>query len=107
MPALECQNGHLVLDESAVRCPDCGTYVRARREAPSQRWPDPDSDAPGKLLLGSLGLAALAGLAFVATAGISYPFAVALAGVIGFAATTMWIVAAVAYGVRVGLRSED
>lgn len=107
MPALECQNGHPVLDDSALRCPDCGTYVRTRRDPASPYRPDVDSPAPARLLVGSLGLAAGAGLAFVLTAGVNYQFAVVLAGLIGFAATTMWVVACVAFGVRVGLASQD
>jgi hypothetical protein len=107
MPTLECQNGHPVLDDSALRCPDCGTSVRTRRDPASPYRPDLDSPTPTRLLLGSLGLAAAAGLAFVLTAGISYQVAVVLAGLIGFAAVTMWVVACVAFGVRVGLASDD
>ena len=107
MPALEFQNGQLVLDESALRCPDCGTYVRTRRAAPSPYRPDLDSPTPARLLLGSVGLAACAGLAFVLLAGVKVPVARVLAYLIGFAAVTMWVVACVAFGVRVGLASDD
>jgi hypothetical protein len=107
MPALECQNGHRVLDESALRCPECGTYVRTRRATPSPYRPDLDSPAPARLLFGSLGLAAGAGLAFVLMAGVNYAFAVVMACLVGFAAVTMWVVACVAFGVRVGLASDD
>lgn len=107
MPALECQNGHLVFDDSALRCPECATYVRTRRETGGPYLPDVHSPAPLRLLLGSLGLGAGAGLAFVLTAGANYHLAVVLAGVIGFAAVTIWVVACVAFGVRVGLVSDD
>ena len=107
MPALECQNGHIVIDESALRCPDCGTCVRTRRNTAKPYRPDPDSPAPHRLLLGSMGLGAGAGLTFVVTAGASYQVAVVLACLIGFAAATMWAVACVAIGVRVGLESDD
>ena len=107
MPALECQNGHTVLDDSALRCPDCGTYVRTRRDPAPPYRPDPDSPAPGRLLFGSIGLAAGAGVAFVLVAEVSYQVALVLAGLIGFAAVTMWVVACVAFGVRVGLASDD
>ena len=106
MPALECENGHPVFDESALRCPDCGTYVRSRGNAPKPYPPDVDSTTPQKLLLGSLALSAGAGLAFLVTAGADYRLAVVLACLIGFAAATMWVVACVAIGVRVALRSE-
>jgi hypothetical protein len=107
MPTLECQNGHHVLDESALRCPECGTQVRTRRDPASPYRPDVDSPTPARLLFGSLGLAAGALLAFALTAGLSYEVAVVLAGLIGFAAVTMWVVACVAFGVRVGLASDD
>ena len=107
MPTLECQNGHLVLDESAIRCPECGIYVRRRRGGPSPYRPDLDSPAPSRLLLGSMGLAAGAGVAFVLLAGVNVQVALVLAYLIGFAAVTMWVVACVAFGVRVGLASDD
>jgi hypothetical protein len=100
MPALECQDGHLVLDESALRCPECGTYVQTRRVSPSPYRPDRDSSTRSRLLFGSVGLAAGAGVAFVLTAGLNLQFAYVLAGLIGFAAATMWVVACVAFGVR-------
>lgn len=107
MPTLECQNGHLVADESAVRCPDCGTYVRTRRPTPSSYRPDVDSPTPFRLLLGSLALAAGAGAAFVLMAGVNLQFALVLASLIGFAAVTTWVVACVAIGVRVGLATDE
>lgn len=107
MLALECQNGHVVLDESALRCPDCGAYVRTRRTARPPYRPDPDSPAPARLLLASMGLAAVAGLAFVLVAGVNLQVAQVLACLIGFAAATTWMVACVAIGVRVGPASDD
>lgn len=107
MPALECQNGHLVLDAFALRCPECGTSVQTRRATPSPYRPDPDSSTPSRLLFGSVGLAVGAGVAFVSTAGLNLQLAYVLSGLIGFAAATMWVVACVAFGVRVGLESGD
>lgn len=106
MLVLECQNGHLVADESALHCPDCGADVRARRAAPPPYRPDLDSPVPARLLLGSVGMAAVSGLAFVLLAGVNVQVAQVLACLIGFAAATMWIVACVAFGVRVGLASD-
>lgn len=107
MPTLACQNGHRVTDEYATRCPDCGTAVQTRAATPSPYRPDLDSPAPARLLVGSLALAAGAGLVFMLTAGANFAFAVILAGLIGFAAVTLWAVACVAFGVRVGLASDD
>jgi hypothetical protein len=107
MPSLECQNGHHVHDESALRCPDCGADVRTRLDRSAPGRPDPDSRAPGRLLVGSVGLAAAAGLAFVLGAELSYQLGVVLAVLVGFPAVTMWAVACVALGVRVGLSSDE
>ena len=81
--------------------------MQTRRATPSPYRPDLDSSAPSRLLLGSVGLAAGAGVAFVLTAGLNLQFAYVLAGLIGFAAATVWVVACVAFGVRVGLESGD
>jgi hypothetical protein len=107
MPALECQSGHILIDESALRCPDCSTYERTVRDTAKPYRPDLDSRAPHTLLLGSMGLGASAGLAFVVTAVASYQVAVVLACLIGFAAATMWAVACVATGVSVVPMSQS
>lgn len=81
--------------------------MRTRRDTARPHRLDVDSSATARLLLGSLELAAVAGLAFALTADVDYQVAVVLASLIGFAAATMWVVACVAFGVRVGLASDD
>jgi len=107
MPALECQNGHLVTDQDAVRCPDCGSYVQSRRTgaAPYREYADPT--APWRLLFGSVGLAFCAGLVFVLFAGMDENFARVVAGLVLFGAVTMWLIGCVGIGVQVALRSDD
>lgn len=107
MPALECQNGHVVTDQDAVRCPDCGSYVRPRPKVPAAYRPEDESAAPFMLLLLSVGVALFAGLVFVLLAGIDEGMARVVAFLILFGAATMWIVSCVAIGVRFALRSDD
>lgn len=60
---------------------------------------------PTALLLGGVVLAAVAGAVFILAAGNS-GFGVFLSCLMGFAASTMWLIGCVAIGVRMGMARD-